>query len=281
MTMLTSVGSGSSILSPEMVMQLVVQPLLDTAVATQVTTIVQTQSHDARFPIVVADPTTAFTAEGEEITPSESDLDEIVVTPSKCAGLTIISNELVADSDPSALEVVGSGLVRDLQTRIDASFFGNTTANGPDGLLSLLNVQDVDAGSAITNLDPFAEAITKCENVGGTVTAFCANPAVVLDLLQLKIQADNIQPLLGVDASSPTKRSVFGVPLFSSPAIGTDVVWAIPKVKCFSVIRLPATVVTDSSAYFSSDRTGVRSTVRIGYGFPHQEAIVKIGIGGS
>ena len=73
MALLTSAGSGSSILSPEQVMQLVVQPLLDTAVATRVSTIVQTMSHDARFPIVVTDPTTAFTAEGEEITPSDSD----------------------------------------------------------------------------------------------------------------------------------------------------------------------------------------------------------------
>ena len=38
--------------------------------------------------------------------------------------------------------------------------------------------------------------------------------------------------------------------------------------KVFTVVRLPATLVVDSSAYFSSDRLGIRATLRVGYGFP-------------
>ena len=134
---------------------LVIQPLLATAVATRVSTITRTSSHNTRFPVVVADPVTDWTAEGEEIDVSEPDLTEVVVTPSKLAGLTVVSNELVADSDPSVLDIVGDGLVRDLQVRLDAAYFGNTTANGPSGLLSLADVQVISWGS-ITDLDPFA-----------------------------------------------------------------------------------------------------------------------------
>lgn len=97
----------------------------------------------------------------------------------------------------------------------------------------------------------------------------------------MKIQADHIQPLLGPDAASPTKRSVLGVPVWSSPACDATEVWGLPKPKCLVVLRTGTKVVADSSAYFSSDRIGIRCTLRVGFAWPHQEAIVKIGVGGS
>ena len=202
------------------------------------------------------------------------------MTPKKLAGLTICSNELVADSDPSALQVVGQGLVRDLQVRLDGAFFGNTVTNGPNGLGSLSSVQTV-AGGSVADLDAFAEALSKAEQVGSTITAFVASPATVLNLQTLKTGSQLNTPLLGNDPTSPTKRSVLGVPLYSSPAVSNTVVWGIPRAKTFVVIRIPATVVTDSSAYFSSDRTAVRAVLRSAYGFPHEQAVVKISVGGS
>ena len=279
MTLLTSAGSGQSILSPEDVQALVIEPLQRDAIATQVSTVIQTSSHDARFPIVVEDPATSWTPEGEEITPDETTLDELVVTPKKLAGLTICSNELIADSDPSALQVVGDGLVRDIALKLDAAYFGTTIANGPDGIGSLLNVQDVDAGSVIADLDWAAEALSKAEQVGSAITAFVASPVNVLAIQTLKTEADSIQPLLGVDPSSPTKRSLFGVPLYSSPAVDDYTVWAIPRAKTFVVMRMPVSVVTDSSAFFSSDRVGVRCTMRVGFGYPHEQAVIKVGVG--
>jgi HK97 family phage major capsid protein len=281
MTLLTSAGSGSSILSPEDVQALVIEPLIRDAIATRVSTVVQTSSHDARFPIVKTDPTCGWTPEGTEIDTSDADLDELVATPLKLAGLTVCSNELVADSDPSALDIVGQGLVRDLQVRLDAAYFGSTTADGPNGIAHLTGAQHVDGGSALTDLDPFAEALSLAETVGSVITGFVASPANVLAVSTLKVAATYNQPLLGVDPSSPTKRSVFGVPLYSSPAVDDDVVWAIPSAKTFVVMRLPASVVTDSSAFFSSDRTAVRCTTRISFAFPHEAAVVRIDLGGS
>src|SRR6478735_8466218 len=49
-------------------------------------------SNTTRIPVVNTDPTTGWTQEGQEITPSDADVDELVVTPKKLAGLTIISN---------------------------------------------------------------------------------------------------------------------------------------------------------------------------------------------
>lgn len=202
---------------------------------------------------MVTDPTTDWTPEGEEIDVSDADLDELVVTPKKLAGLTVVSNELIDDSDPSALQVVSDGLVRDLQTRLDGAYFGDSVSHGPNGIASLNNVQDVDAGSAFDDLDPFAEAISKAETVGSTLTALVAHPTTVLSILQLKVADTYNQPLLGVDATSPTKRSVLGVPLYSSPACSADVVWGIPRQKAFVVLRSDPQVAVDSSAFFTSD----------------------------
>ena len=118
------------------------------------------------------------------------------------------------DSDPSALEVVGSGLVRDLQLRLDAAYFGNTTSNGPNELGHLTGVTTV-AGGTITDLDAFVVALSEAEQIGAQLTAFVTHPDTVLSLSTLKIQADNVQPLLSVDPTSPTRRSVFGVPLYT------------------------------------------------------------------
>ena len=280
MTLLTAAGSGSAILTPEQVQALVIEPLLNQAVATQVSTVVQTASTSTRFPIVKQDRVTTWVQEGAEITPSDADLDELVCTPLKLAGLSIVSSELMEDSDPSALEVVGSGLVRDLQLRLDSAYFGTVTANGPNGLGHLTGVTNVDGGT-ITDLDAFAEALSEAEQVGAQLTAFVAHPDTVLAMSTLKVQADNIQPLLGTDPSSPTRRSVLGVPVYPSPAVGTNVVWGLPMAKCFVVIRRGASIVADSSAYFSSDRVDIRCTLRVGFAWPHEAAVIQIGIGGS
>jgi HK97 family phage major capsid protein len=68
-------SNGAAILAPEDIQSLVIKPLLSSAISTRVSTIVQTGSSSTRFPIVVTDPTTGWTAEGAEIAVSDPDLD--------------------------------------------------------------------------------------------------------------------------------------------------------------------------------------------------------------
>jgi HK97 family phage major capsid protein len=283
MTLLTSPGSGSAILTPDQVQALVVEPLTRTSVAMQVSTLVTTDTHTTRFPIVSSDVTGGWTAEGQEIALSDPSLTELEVTPSKLASLTVVSNELLADSNPAAMTVVGDSIVRDLAKKIDAAYFGNTIANGPSGLDSLLfQVQHVDGGGAFTNLDAFAAGLSKLEQVdSGLARNFVAHPNTVLQLSELKLASGWNAPLLGPDATSPSKRSILGVPLLWSPYIEQGRVWLISQAKSFVVMRANTSVLSDTSAYFSSDRVGIRATTRIGFGFPHPQAVVNVGTGGS
>ncbi|WP_324666443.1 Phage major capsid protein [Mycobacterium canetti] len=131
------------ILAPEQVHDLVIRPLITESVAGQVLTSVMTDSHDYRIPVVESDPSASWTAEGAEIVVTDAAVDEVIVTPSKLAGLTVITRELANDSNPAAQDVVGRGIVRDLTRKVDQALFANTTANGPSGLESLAPVNEV------------------------------------------------------------------------------------------------------------------------------------------
>lgn len=275
--------AASGILRPEDVGPLIVQPIQEASVALQVCTLVQSQASEFRIPVIEADSAAEWTPEGAEITPSDPTVFEEIVRPQAVKGLTKVSTELSEDSSPEAAATVGQGLARSVARKIDTAFFGNTTTNGPDGLRSLGAVQIVDAGSTFGNVDPFLEAISLLESVGSTATAFCASAATVLTLAQLKEQAGSNKPLLQPDPTQPVRRTIQGVPLWSLPAgvIADGTVWALDKAKVFAVMRRDVTLDVDPSFYFGSDSLAVRVTCRVGFGFPHEEAIVKVGAGGS
>jgi HK97 family phage major capsid protein len=203
--------------------------------------------------------------------------DGLSVTPKKLAGLTVITNELAADSSPAALQVVGDGLVRDLERKLDSAFFGNTVTNGPNGLGSLTTTV-IDAGDTWTNLDAFEGAKSAAETLHTNVTAFVTNPATALALASLKEQTGSNKPLLGADPTSPTSRVIGGVPLYVSPDVATNVVWGIPMQHSLLVYRQDASVVTDTSVFFTSDRVAVRATLRASFGFTYPLGFVKINI---
>lgn len=279
MALLSSGAAG--ILRPEEIGELVVTPVQRQSVAMQVSTVVPTMSASFRIPIITADSSAAWTPEGEEIAPSNPGVDELDIVPKKLAALTIISNELANDSSPEAQQVVGDSIARDIARKVDAAYFANTTTNGPNGIASVAGAQLVDGGPAFTNTDPFAEALSKAEVVGSNITAWVAHPNTVLALSKLKIGTGYNLPLFGPDVSVPTGRSILGRPLYWAPTVAEGVVWGIPQDRSYVILRNDVDLVVDQSAYFSKDSVGIRATMRIGFGWPHEQAIVHVAAGGS
>jgi len=257
---------------------LVVQPALDESVFAKVATIATTGSTEFRIPIVATDPTASWVAEGAEITPSDPTLQELVVTPPKVAGLTIVSRELANDSDPAAANVVGAGLGRDIGRRIDQAAFAGLASPAPAGFTTLTGVQTYVNAGAFANLDFAAEAISKAETVGATVTAFVTSPATALALAKLKEVSGSNVPVLGMDATSATSRTILGVPLLVSQFVAANTLWAVDRSRVWLVVREDATVEADSSVFFTSDRVAVKATMRAGFGFVHPQSVVKVTI---
>jgi HK97 family phage major capsid protein len=279
MTM-TTISQGGPFLRPEEVGKLLHATVGGLSVALLVSKGggITTGATAYRIPVINTDAEAGWFAEGVEITPSDAVTSELVVIPSKVAGLTIISNELAADSSPEATAEVGDGLARDIARKIDKALFSIVAAPAPNGLaaVALVTGTAVEAAASFTTLDAFAGAISAAEARGAVIDSFVTSPAEALALAKLKDQTGSNRPLLGVDPTQPTKRTIYGVPLRVNPDIAVKTVWAIPSDRTYVIVRLGSKVDIDKSAYFSSDRTGVRGVMRVGFGFPDPLSIIKI-----
>lgn len=273
---MTTVNAGA-ILTPEEVGQLIILPLGGESVAARASTYVPTSQSQYRLPVVKDDPDTDWVAEGEEIPVSDADLDELVTDFKKLAGLSLVTNELVSDSNPDGAEVIGDGLVRDLSVKLDVAYFGSRGANlkRPAGLGDLV-VSEVDAGAAWVNTDPFNAAAFGAAKYGRAVTTFVANPDDALILANLKEGDATNKHLLQPDPTQSGRSMVAGRLLETSPAVEVGSVWAIPKAVSYVVVREDVEVKADGSVFFTSDRTAIRAKVRLDFLFPQPLAIHRI-----
>lgn len=260
---------GNKAFLPETIGSLVVRPVLEAAVASRVGTVVNISSHDYRVPLVTGLPSAAWTAEAAEITPSDATFDELTVTPSKVAGMSVISRELAEDSSPAAQQIVGDGLARDISKKIDAAFFAATTTNGPAGLESLTTSTATYAVGGPTNTDWALSAFAAAEAQGGNVTSFVTDPATALTLATAKESTDSERNLL-------TGRTVEGVPLVVSTHVPAGTIWGIDSRYVQVVVRDNTRLEVDKSAYFSTDQVAVKATMRVGFAFTHPDALVKV-----
>lgn len=288
--MTLTTGTAGPLLTAEQVESLLIKPVLAASVALNplCSRVLRPTASSLRLPAVTADPTAAWVAEGAEIPISDLMTAEINVVTRKVAGLSVVTSELAEDSSPEATAEVGRGLARDIARKVDAAFFGDGTVNGgeqPDGLASLTigagAVQDIAAGAAPTDLDAFAEAQMFAANIGAQLTAFVTNPTTALVLANMKEATGSGKPLLQPDPTQPTRRMIFGVPLLTSPEATVGTIWGLPADRVVTAVRRDADVPADRSVFFTSDRVAVRATCRVGFGFPHTAALVRIWLAGS
>src|SRR5699024_2418340 len=156
-TRLTSAESNHGILPAEY-SQLITDPVTAAALAfdDRVARTVRTSGREFRVPILVEVAAAAWTADGEEISPTDPVLDEITVVHSNVARLTIIARELAADSSPAAAELVGASLARAITLQVDRGFLGDLAAPAAKGLDSLPDVTVVEG--ALDSLGSIHEA---------------------------------------------------------------------------------------------------------------------------
>lgn len=236
------------------------------------------QTNRFRIPIVAADPSAAYVAEGAEIPLSDATLSEVSDVFHKLAGLSVISRELADDSSPAAAEQIGQGLARDIAKKLDANFFGAGGLNAPVGLEDLAGVTvHTTSGTAWTDTDAFVSAIYGAEGEGATLGAFVANPADALALAQLREADTSNKHLLQPDPTQPLRRLLAGIPLLVSPSVTAGTVWGMPGEGRLQVcIREDVRIDTDGSAYFSSDQVAVRATLRHTNLCAHEASVQKV-----
>lgn len=269
MTLLEAAAGG--ILPPEY-SELITKPIAELALAfrPELATVVTTAAATFNIPIVEEDAGASWVAEGAEITPDDPVLGELPVTPSKVAGLTIVSRELARDSSPDAQTIVGDGLARSIINQVNAAWLGNLAAPALKGLASLTG-KSVAIGDLI-NLDPFALAVSSAENQGASITGWVLSPTDALKIAMLKTGTGSNQAL------TETPRVILGRPVFVDAKVPAGTAWGVDATTAITVLREDVELAVSEDAYFSSDRIAIRATCRIGFGFPKPAAMVQLSL---
>jgi HK97 family phage major capsid protein len=180
MTLLGSSAPG--ILKPEEVAPLIVQPTQELSVAMQTATVIPASTRKFRFPVVTDDVSAGWYNEGEDITLTDPDVDEVVAVPKGLKTLTTVSRELAEDSSREATALVGQSVARDMARKIDQAWFASSTPKGPAGLASIAGPQ------ALSSAAPMPTATS-------TPTASVGAAGTVLTLSKLKKAAISNEPL--------------------------------------------------------------------------------------
>ncbi|WP_043441846.1 phage major capsid protein [Arthrobacter sp. L77] len=269
MTLLEAAATG---ILPQEYSDLVIKAIAAEALAFNpaLATLVTTNRATFNIPVVDEDAAASWVAEGSEITPDDPTLSELPVTPAKAAGLTIISRELAMDSSPDAQQIVADGLARSIVRQINAAWLGNLAGPAPKGLASLNASQVITAAGGLQNLDPFAVAVAQAESAGGTITGWVLSPAEALTVATLKTGSGSNQTL------TQTPREILGRPVFVNSNVPQGTAWGVDAATAITVLREDLELAISADAYFTSDRIAIRSTARIGFGFPKPLVINRI-----
>lgn len=260
--------------TPEDYGKLIDLVIAEKSIAFQAGTVVGTSNETIRFPMLTADPAVGWYAENTQISLTDPTTNELVVTPKAVKGLTQLSNEAAADSNPAAAEQVGRGLARNIAKKIDAAFFGNTVSNGPSGLLSLSGVNVIDTGTVtLDSLDPFHEAKSAALADGAELSVFVLAPDVALTLAKAKQATESNMGLL--DNVGDGVR-LAGVPVLVSTDVAAGNAWGLDGSQVLVVQRTGTMVTRSFDAAFDYDAVQVRATARVGFGFANPAGVVRL-----
>ena len=126
-------------------------------------TVIPTSSDELHLP-TVTDDAASWVAEATAIPQTDPLIGEVVARPRKIGAYVELSNELVSDSTPAALQVVSDSFTRALGRTLDQGFFvGPGTAPQILGLFNKPGITAVPGGGAIVNLDSIVSAIAALE----------------------------------------------------------------------------------------------------------------------
>lgn len=239
------------------------------------------------MPRIDSDPSAAWTAEAGVITPSDPGYTDVTATPRKLASLQVISNELIADSNPDVVSLLEMQVARSLALKFDlGAFEGSGTPPEIRGLKNVVGITtDTTLAAAPANLDIFAKAITTLAANNAKASAIVMHPRTFGTLSTIKQgTADNNMPLLLTTPGGAVARSIYGVPVYLSSqlaineGVGTNEssAYVFDASQVIVVFRQDTSIVLDRSRLFNTDQSELRAILRADLIVPNPLAVVRI-----
>jgi HK97 family phage major capsid protein len=247
--------------------------------------VIRTDRDAVHVPRIDSDPAAAWTAEAAPITPSDPGYTDIIATPRKLATIVVMSNELIADSNPDVTSLLEMQVARALALKFDLGVFeGSGTPPEIRGLKNVAGiVLDASLTGAPANLDVFANAIATLESNNATASAIVMHPRTWGTLSKLKQgTANNNMPLLLESPGSPVTRSIYGVPVYLSSQLsvieGTaeSSAYVFDASQVVAVFRQDTRIELDRSRLFNTDQSELRAIMRADVVVPNPLAVVRI-----
>jgi HK97 family phage major capsid protein len=235
-------------------------------------TTVRTSNRTIHIPRVLTDGGVGWYGELDPIGPGDPTGDELKLEPHKCAALTTMSNESVNDSTPSAIDAVGTAMLRSVGLAVDTAYLVGTGPSNdqPQGVMTLaLPVHNgaVDYAGIVT-----AAGIVR--GVGGRPNALYLNPAD-LTALQLAVDGNN-RPLIQPDPAQGMSESIAGLVVWATPAITAGEALVAEAGQIVVCLRSDAQVAVSDQAQFESDASLVRVIARTDVGVNDVNGLCKI-----
>lgn len=249
--------------------------------------VISTERDTVTFPRLTADVAPGWYSEAGTITPGDPTLDSITATPRKLAHLVVFSNEVIEDSEPSAVDVVRDNLIGAMGLKLDLGIYeGSGTAPEVRGLKNVSGIQSVSMGTngaALADLDPFADAIEKLETANARAGAIVMHPRTWAAVRTLKDGQDRY--LVG-SGSADAPATIFGVPVLVSSQLAIDEdqgtaenassAYVYDPSQVYLVRRKDIEVELDRSRLFNSDQSELRGRMRADLIVPNPTAVVRI-----
>jgi HK97 family phage major capsid protein len=237
---------------------------------------VRTSAKAIHVPRITGDGTVAWYDELEPIAPGGPDGDELVLTPKKVATLARLSDEAVADSNPSIIDGIGNAMTRAVAREADRAIIAGTGTKQPTGLLNLTPALPSTASPV-----SYASIVTAAGMIGaagGQADTLYINPT---DLTALQLVTDaNDRPLIQPDMTQGASGTIAGLTVWPTAAVpaGTAIVAQADQIVV--AVREDASVAVSEHALFEQDGTVCRVIARLDSGVADSDGLVVIKTGG-
>jgi HK97 family phage major capsid protein len=241
-------------------------------------------SDQLSVPNLLGSVTPAATGEGHTFPTSDVSLGLMTLFARKFGVGTILSRELVDDSNPGAREIVASDHLLQLGNLTDKEMLEGSGAGGHMlGLRNSGTVTTIGSGAGTTlTLDHVEAAILRLESANAAMSraAIFMHPR---SWSTLRVQKDlQDRYLLQPDPTSDARRQLFGVPVYLSTQItitetvgaSTDCSYVLVTDMSRVVVgrRSDVGVLFDPYSYARQGQVALWSALRIGFGLVNQVA---------
>jgi HK97 family phage major capsid protein len=251
--------------------------------------VVPTERQSEVFPQLTAAASPGWYAEGATFTEGDPTMTTITATPKKVGHIVAMSNELIDDSDPSALDVIQQNLLKIMALKFDlGAFEGTGTSNQITGLKNVSGIQVNSSlgtnGGNISSLDIISDTFELLEAANATPGAIVMHPRTWNELRELKDSYGRYQ--LNPSPSDGYRPQIFGVPVYISSQLSVtetqgsastcSSIYIYQPDQVVVVLRQDVQVELDRSRLFNADQSEMRARFRADLIVPNATAVARI-----